>query len=581
MNEGNNFIYRLKKLEYLFENLPSAISANLVIVAIIFFTLQNIVDGEYLNLWFGLHILITLLRAVLIFFYKQREINSENINGYYILFFTGVILSALVWGGGAFTIFPKDSEHQMFFILMIGGIISGSTVSLASVVEMFYSYFFISIVPYVYVLSTTQTTINSSIYIAVMFFMLFLSVIARKVSINVDNNILLAHKNRELVLQLEQKIEELNIANRAKSTFLSVMSHEIRTPMNAIIGFIKILIKGEKDAIKLKYLNIVDKSSYLLLGILNDILDISKIESGNFRLQKRVFNPKKEFNNIYELYGQMAKDQNVNIVNSISNKLPSYINSDILRLKQIVSNLLSNAIKFTPEYKQIELIIKFNEENSSLYIEVKDEGVGIDKEDKKRVLEEFIQVDDSINREYSGSGLGLAITNKLLYLFNSELRIESKVGSGSSFSFEIDVEISEAPDEEECSVLEEIDFEEKKVLVAEDNITNQMLMEILLRDMNLDVTIAKDGAEAEKMFKSDNYELILMDINMPNKNGLEAMKAIREYEKNHEAKTPIIALTANSVCGDKENYIEDGFDAYLAKPIENEKLIQLLQKYIL
>lgn len=580
MIEGNDFIYRLKKLEYLFENLPSAIAANLMIIAIVFFALQNIVYYKYLNLWFGLHILITACRMLLIFFYKKREISRENINYYYILFFSGVIFSAVVWGSGAFTVFPEDSEYQMFFLLMIGGLISGSTISLASKVGMFYSYFFISIVPYIYVLSTTKTTINDSIYISIIFFMLFLSLIARKISINVDNNILLALNNRELVLQLKQKVEELDIANRAKSTFLSVMSHEIRTPMNAIIGFIKILIKGEKDALKLKYLNIVDKSSYLLLGVLNDILDISKIESGNFTLQKRVFDPKKEFESIYELFSQMAKDKNVTIINSISDKLPSYINSDKLRLKQIVSNLLSNAIKFTPEYKKIELIIKFNEESSSLYIEIKDDGVGIAKKDKDRILDEFIQVDDSSNREYSGTGLGLAITNKLLRLFNSELHIKSKLGFGSSFSFEISVEISEFPDEEECCVLEKIDFNGKKVLVGEDNLTNQMLMEILLRDMNLDVSIAKDGVEVEKLFKCGDYKIILMDINMPNKSGVEAMKVIREYEKNSESKTPIIALTANSVGGDRESYIEYGFDAYLAKPIENEKLLQLLQKYI-
>ncbi len=518
--------------------------------------------------------------------YKKIEVNSENLNFYNRLFFLGVFLSGLIWGLGAFAIFPKESEYQMFLILMIGGLISGAAVSLASKSEIFYVYFFISILPYMYVLLTDENEISSSIYISLIFFMLFLGLIERKISKNVKKNILLAFENKNLVMQLEQKIELVNRSSEAKSKFLSVMSHEIRTPMNAIIGFIKLLLHNEKDETKLKYLNTIDKSSYLLLNILNDILDLSKIESGKFTLEKTSFNPKEEFLVIYDLFEQICKEKNINLINSISSELPSCIYSDKLRLKQIISNLLSNAVKFTPEDKNIELIVKLNEERSSLYVEVRDEGIGIAKESIEKILEEFVQADDSTSRKYGGTGLGLSITNKLLNLFDSKLHVDSKLDIGSSFSFEIYVDASACVNEiacvdgEDSYRYDEIDFKGKKVLVAEDIKTNQMLIEILLKDMNLDVTLANDGLEAEELFESNKYDIVFMDINMPNKNGIEAMHAIREYEKESKSKTPIVALTANAVGGDKERFIKDGFDDYLAKPIDNEELAALLKRYI-
>ncbi len=580
MQELNNFIYIQKKLEYLFGNLLNSVFGNLAIVIIVFYTLQNVVENTYLNIWFSLHILITLLRTLLLYFYKKDKIDKKNMDRYYILFFSGAFFSGLLWGAGAFLIFPQESEYQMFLILMISGLVSGSAVSFASRSEIFYSYFFVTMVPYLYALSTAQNTISSAIFMAIIFYLIFLSLIERKISKNVENNILLAFQNKELVSQLKQKVEELSRASEAKSTFLSVMSHEIRTPMNAIIGFIKILIQGEKDELKLKYLNTIDKSSYILLGVLNDILDISKIESGKFILQKIAFNPKEEFESVYELFKQISKEKNINLINSISKELPRYINSDKLRLKQIISNLLSNAVKFTPQNKNIELIIKYDEDKSSLYVEVKDEGLGIAKENIDKILEEFTQVDDSTNRQYTGTGLGLAIANKFLYLFNSELHVESALNVGSSFSFEIYVEMTELIDEEENYELHDIDFNAKKVLVAEDNKTNQMLIEILLTNMNMEVTIANNGVEAEELFRKNDFEIVLMDINMPNKNGIEAMHTIREYEKKSESKTPIIALTANAVSGDREKYIKEGFDDYLPKPIDNERLVQVLQRHL-
>ena len=384
---------------------------------------------------------------------------------------------------------------------------------------------------------------------------------------------LLERKNKEL----EIANKKIKAANKSKSNFLSVMSHEIRTPLNAILGFVQILKKNEEDKTKKKYLEIIDNSSHMLTNVINDILDISKIESGKFTLESVNFNPTEEFNLLYTLFEQNSIDKDVNIINSIASDLPLFLSSDILRIKQIISNLLSNAIKFTPSSKNIELKIEFDENKSVLFVEVRDEGIGISENNIDNVTKAFTQADNTTARKYGGTGLGLSIVTNLLKLFDSELKIESELSKGSRFSFELKVDLVDKnnfPKEEDKEI--EINFHHKKILVAEDNKTNQMLIKILLDDMNIDVTIANDGIETEDIFKKDKFDMILMDINMPNKNGIDAMLDIKQADKS----IPIIALTANATSGDRQKYIDLGFDDYLSKPIEMKSLITVLNKYL-
>lgn len=386
---------------------------------------------------------------------------------------------------------------------------------------------------------------------------------------------------RQINLELEMANKQAKEASKAKSDFLSVMSHEIRTPLNAILGFIRILKDKEDDKQKYKFLDTIDKSSKTLTNIINDILDISKIESGNFTLEMVHFNPTDEFNSVMHLFEQAAEDKEIQLINSISNDLPQFVSSDILRIKQIISNLLSNAIKFTPAHKKIEFKVDYNKDISALCVSIKDEGIGIAKEKLESIIQPFSQADSSIARQYGGTGLGLSIVEKLLELLGTKLHIKSKVNKGSTFSFEIVVrELHDIDEEEGEETQEDLDFNGMKILVADDNKTNQLLIETILEEMNIDVTIANDGVEAEELFKTNNFYMVLMDINMPRKDGIEAMKSIKKFEKSKRANTPIIALTANSLSGDKEKYISYGFDNYLAKPIDMKELTQILRSYL-
>ncbi|MCW8839098.1 MAG: response regulator [Thiovulaceae bacterium] len=578
MNKYEDIEY--KKLAYLYDNLKQSTIGLFGVSTVIFFLFKGEVTDINLNIWYISLTFTVIGRLILYRKYKGISINKVNFTLFKNLFTISVVVSATLWGIIPIMIFPENIIYQIFLVMMLGGMTSAASASLATNNMLYLLFVLISMIPFMYVIITLDNPIYKPLFITMVMYIIFLISSSKKMYELVNNSIALSYKNRDLIEKLEIKAEEANRAADAKSNFLSTMSHEIRTPLNAIIGFIKVLKQTEKDNKRLKYLNTIDESSYSLLNIINDILDFSKIESGKFRLDFTEFNPKKELQNIFELYLETASRNNITLINSISKDLPQNIRTDKLRLKQIISNLISNAIKFTPENKKVEFIAKFNKDTSSLYIEIKDEGIGIEKEKIPLITNEFTQADSTTARKYGGTGLGLSIVLKLLRLLKSELFISSELGKGSRFFFSINIQVLEFQDKIKEFQDEDVSFANKKILVAEDNKTNQMLVKLLLSDMYINVTIANDGLEAEKYFKENKFDLVLMDINMPNKNGIEAMEDINKYQNNFQNKVPIIALTANAVSGDKEKYLDYGFDNYLAKPIDNEQLLSVLKEYL-
>jgi signal transduction histidine kinase len=384
------------------------------------------------------------------------------------------------------------------------------------------------------------------------------------------------YKKRENeLIELRNRAES---ATLAKSEFLANMSHEIRTPLNAVIGFLDILKDNIDDPENSQYLDIIDDSSKTLLGIIEDILDFSKIESGKLLIDKIFFNPLKEFETLVYLFGARASQNNINLQVKYDGSFPNLIKTDPLRLKQVIANLISNAIKFTQEQKNIYITIKIDKTN--LHVSVQDEGIGIAKDKLAHIFEAFNQEDSSTTRHYGGTGLGLAISSQLIGMLGGELKVESHVGQGSNFFFSIPVEISNES-EEKNRVKTNYSFNGEKILLVEDNKPNQELMKIVLKKLNLQYDVANDGLEAIQLVKSNHYDAILMDENMPNMNGIDATKVILEYERTHLQKhTPIIALTANALKGDKEKFLLAGMDEYLTKPVSKRVLGQKLKQFI-
>lgn len=401
--------------------------------------------------------------------------------------------------------------------------------------------------------------------------------------------------NETLEKEVENRTESLKEAllkaqnsDKVKSTFLANMSHEIRTPLNSIIGFSELLTNNSDiDESAKKYSSIIEESAKSLLTIINDILDISKIESGNFDINVRQTNIYEVCKNVFELFSNKADDKKIDFTFNINKDIPTCLLSDGIRIRQVLSNLINNAIKFTPENGKIDFKISYLQEKDNLVklrFLVKDNGIGIPSNNLANIFEPFIQVDNESNRKYEGTGLGLSISSHIIKLLGSKIEVSSEVDIGSSFWFDLELE--------PCvnSSMNLIDEEEKivfndnylgEILIAEDNILNQELIKYILESLGLNYKIVPNGKDAVSEYKNGIYNLILMDINMPIVDGIEAFNQIREYEKNNNlVNIPIIALTANVIKGDKEKFLNLGMNGYLTKPININELKEIFTIYL-
>jgi len=377
----------------------------------------------------------------------------------------------------------------------------------------------------------------------------------------------------DLTERLRRKTREAIASNRAKTEFFANITHEIKTPLNAIIGFITILKETESNTQRLEYINIIEKSARDLLRILNDILDFSKIEHGKMQIESKPFNLRDEINQIINTFKAKAKEKNISITLEETN-LNQTVTGDALRLKQIIANLLSNAIKFSNEGTTIT--IKTHYQDEEFCFSIKDEGIGIPEDKQKIILKPFVQADSSATKQFDGTGLGLAISSKLIELMGGKLNLESKENEGSTFFFCLPLKLHQETKNEE-----NLNHNRKSILIVDDNKSNRMLLNIILKKIGCKTDEAQNGKEAIEKFKENEYSIILMDENMPEINGLKATKIIREIEKERHLKhTPIIVITANAVKNEREKFIKAGADEYITKPIDKNKLLNTLKRFI-
>jgi len=509
----------------------------------------------------------------------------------------------------------------------------------------------------------------------------------------------------KIIYDQEKNINLSEQANQAKSLFLANMSHEIRTPLNGIVGFTDLLRSSDLNTEQDEYVEIIQKSSENLLAIINDILDISKIESEKIEIEKIAFNPITEFESGIESYGAKASEKNIDLGFFIDPTLTQNLMGDPSKITQVLVNLISNAVKFTPVGGKIDIdiekIINYNG-NTIVKFSVKDSGIGVSPEQKSKIFEAFSQADSSTSRKFGGTGLGLTISKKLIELMGGELDLVSKEGEGSNFFFSLRFEeaatkttrqtienlnvghyiphnikakqsdenikkyitaltpeyklydtveslekghhpellfvdfdyvyhediqrlnrlnshiciVADLHQNDEIKKLsfnlyktlyapinftkveksllgiryenisqdagdtEENKFADKKILVAEDNLINQKLIKLTLEYFGIDVTLANNGKEAYEQRCKHDFDLIFMDYQMPEMNGIESTRAILAYEEEKGAKhIPVVALTANALKGDKERFLSAGMDNYISKPIKKEEIKEILNLY--
>ncbi|MBD3628030.1 PAS domain S-box protein [Cyclobacterium sp.] len=392
-------------------------------------------------------------------------------------------------------------------------------------------------------------------------------------------------KLKETQKELFKAKEKAEFALNAKSQFLSVMSHEIRTPMNAVIGLSHLLLEDNPREDQLENLRTLQFSAENLLGLINDILDFNKIDSGKLILEKVPFEPKNLINRIIHSYAYQLRDKSLEIIYEPDFGLPKLLIGDPVRIAQILNNLISNAIKFTDQgYIKISLdLISQKENRVKVRFTVKDTGIGIATSKIKSIFDAFTQASSDTTRKYGGTGLGLAIVKKLTKLFGTDIHLESKLGVGSTFWFEVDFEKQdELP---ELSAKDVIEWNgklgDKKILVAEDNQVNQVLLKKFLSKWGVgEIVFAANGKIALDHFFKNDFDLVLLDLQMPEMDGFEVARIIRKLDLLSKRNVPIIALTASSLLEVKEQLEASGMDDYISKPFTPENLYGKIIKYL-
>ncbi len=387
----------------------------------------------------------------------------------------------------------------------------------------------------------------------------------------------------KMVKELEVAKNEAEKANHAKSEFLSSMSHELRTPLNAIVCFSELLESKEGlDSESKDFAKDIVSASHNLLDLVNGVLDISKIEAGKMELINKEYNSQELFNSLSTMVIPRIGDKPIDFKTVIASDIPPVLKGDTGKLKQIILNLLTNAVKYTDKgfiKYRVECINDFKNNQTKLIITITDTGRGIKKEDIDRLFKKFERLEEDRNTSIEGTGLGLAITEGLAELMGGRITVISDYGKGSTFKFVVIQEIVNVEVKEEKSNITSSDyntFEGKKALIVDDSKLNLKVAENVLKNFLVTTESVTSGLECLSCVNSKKYDIIFMDIMMPNMSGVEVLRKLRENGVN----TPVIALTADAIEGQEEKYMSEGFDGYISKPINKEKLSYVLNKYL-
>ena len=571
--------------------------------------LWNKLPHEVLSVWLGSMALLFSIRTIItysrIYDPGRKRAYVDIARRWYVV---AVLITGAGWGVTSTLMFPYDRVEQIVLAFILAGV-AASGVTLSNVAWVYSGFVGLALVP----LMVRLFYIGGEVYYALSamtgLFMVVMILAVYRMYLASSDALRLEYTNEELIQNLtlagvelenmnKELTEEIEYVKRmerelkqakdraeemsqAKGEFLANMSHEIRTPMNGVIGTLQLLSDTELGQTQQEYVNTAHKSAHSLLTILNDILDLSKIEAGKLNIELIPLDLREIVNELITLHTMTAEEKVIQLYAEIDEQLPPVLIGDPTRIRQIVANLISNALKFTEKGHVLVRIrvLSMDDDKAEIRMEVEDTGVGIEEDIKDRLFNEFTQADGSTTRKYGGTGLGLAIVKQLVEMMHGQFGVDSAPGEGSTFWFCVPLGIGEAQAAEH--VEHEAEFEgtlSGHVLLVEDNPINQMVAQKMLEKIGITSTLVGDGQEALNMLAQQTFDAVLMDCQMPVMDGFEAARHIRQQDAF--SKLPVIAMTANVMEGDREKCISAGMNDYIGKPVVAADLKKTLARWL-
>ncbi len=586
--------------QILYDNGVMANIVVLVAIAIIDYIFKDQLSFPFLLGWSFYMTGVVLFRLQLVFRYKKMvEKSIPDFNTFKSHYLIGTAGIAFGWALlAAFGLSLPSFEYHLCIVLIVVSLLAASvTVLASSPVAMYIFIFPPCVVTILLLFSNGGKELAIGFALCIFIFMVLRSgiilykTLLHSITLRIHNQSLagsLEKKVAERTLELQESRNIAQKANRAKSEFLANMSHEIRTPMHAIIHFSQLALQEEMPPKSRDYINRVNVSSVSLLHIINDILDLSKIESGKLDIEQTSFSMKNLIWEVFDTFTISLEEKGLHLHTDLPETLHDNLIGDPLRLQQILTNLVSNAIKFT-EKGEITIALKEHAPFGKKIVfefEVTDTGIGMTEEQQEHLFQPFQQGDSSTTRQFGGTGLGLMISKQLIGLMGGTITVKSIYGIGSTFSFRIPfASVDSATEMVTREIVPQIKQEKDltqiqgaEILVVEDNEANQVIITSILENSGFKVTLADNGKKALLLLENQTCDLVLMDIQMPEMDGYEATRLIRKNKK--WSKLPIVAMTANAMKEDMDKCRDAGMNGHLSKPLDMEQLHSSLIEWI-